>query len=164
MFGSFMNPQKSQRTREDDGPPPQQSLLTRPNSLSLSSVSLNSIKSQTAKMSTQVFSSLRTQSNRVSKLLWSDGSETTGNKTMTVPEPRATPPTILEQLKWPALNNRKSWLLYLKNENVDEEDIVDKFIRVITSEDCDERPEETFYNHPARVILGARHIHSCLLD
>ncbi|KAK8742903.1 hypothetical protein OTU49_001727 [Cherax quadricarinatus] len=147
MFGNYM---KSLMTRDDETIP-SQSLSLLPASLSLSSVSLDSIKSQTTKMSTQVFSSLKSRSDRFSKLLWSDNSDVSGNQKAPASNPKAPPPTLLEQLKWPVLiNNKKHWLPYVSSNSVDEEDIVERFIRVITLEDSEERPEDTFYNHPAR--------------
>ncbi|KAG7167898.1 Schwannomin-interacting protein 1-like 1, partial [Homarus americanus] len=114
----------------------------------LSSVNLQSIKSHTTKVSTRVFTSLKSQSGRVSKLLWNDG-RAEGNEG-TSSKARGPPPTLLEQLKWPVLvDNKKRWLSYV-NRADEEEDIVEKFIRVIRSEDYDEQPERTFYNHPAR--------------
>lgn len=122
-------------------------------SLGLSSVNLSSIREQTAKVSTQVFSSLKAKSHKVSKLLWNDGANGEPASETRAPHPR---PTILEQLKWPVLiDNKRQWLRHVGgNKNEDEEDIVDKFIRVITIEDVDEHPEDTFYNHPARVCTN----------
>ncbi|MPC12170.1 hypothetical protein E2C01_004848 [Portunus trituberculatus] len=115
-------------------------------SLGLPSVNLSAIKEQTAKVSSQVLSSLKVQSGKVSKLLWNEG---TSAKIDT--ETRAPRPTLLEQLKWPVLiDNKRQWLHYVAGKSDEEEDIVDKFIRVITIEDADEHPEDTFYNHPAR--------------
>lgn len=112
--------------------------------------SLTSIKDQTAKISTQVFSSLKEQSNRVTKLMYNERNETTGKSTSF--KNRKAPPSLLEQLKWPVLiNNERHWIPYVGQGEKNEEDVVDKFIRVITIEDADERPQDTFYNHPARV-------------
>nr|XP_027213400.1 schwannomin-interacting protein 1-like isoform X2 [Penaeus vannamei] len=153
MFGNIINQLKPQKTKDLDEVDGSSNSLSRlPTNLSLSSVSLNSIKSQTAKVSSQLFTSLKSQSDRVSKLIWNEPSEVndnSGNDSVS-PEPKKYP-TLLEQLKWPVLvNNRKYWLPYINNDKTDEEDIVEKFIRVIRSEDDDERPQETFYNHPER--------------
>lgn len=153
MFGNIINQLKPQKTKDLDEVDGSSNSLSRlPTNLSLSSVSLNSIKSQTAKVSSQLFTSLKSQSDRVSKLIWNETSEVndnSGNDSVS-PEPKKYP-TLLEQLKWPVLvNNRKYWLPYINNDKTDEEDIVEKFIRVIRSEDDDERPQETFYNHPER--------------
>lgn len=153
MFGNIINQLKPQKTKDLDEVDGSSNSLSRlPTNLSLSSVSLNSIKSQTAKVSSQLFTSLKSQSDRVSKLIWNETSEVndnSGNDPVS-PEPKKYP-TLLEQLKWPVLvNNRKYWLPYINNDKTDEEDIVEKFIRVIRSEDDDERPQETFYNHPER--------------
>lgn len=155
MFGNIINQLKPQKTKDLDEVDGSSNSLSRlPTNLSLSSVSLNSIKSQTAKVSSQLFTSLKSQSDRVSKLIWNEPSEVndnSGNDSVS-PEPKKYP-TLLEQLKWPVLvNNRKYWLPYINNDKTDEEDIVEKFIRVIRSEDDDERPQETFYNHPERVM------------
>lgn len=155
MFGNIINQLKPQKTKDLDEVDGSSNSLSRlPTNLSLSSVSLNSIKSQTAKVSSQLFTSLKSQSDRVSKLIWNETSEvndSSGNESVS-PEPKKYP-TLLEQLKWPVLvNNRKYWLPYINNDKTDEEDIVEKFIRVIRSEDDDERPQETFYNHPERVM------------
>lgn len=155
MFGNIINQLKPQKTKDLDEVDGSSNSLSRlPTNLSLSSVSLNSIKSQTAKVSSQLFTSLKSQSDRVSKLIWNEPSEvndSSGNDPVS-PEPKKYP-TLLEQLKWPVLvNNRKYWLPYINNDKTDEEDIVEKFIRVIRSEDDDERPQETFYNHPERVM------------
>lgn len=155
MFGNIINQLKPQKTKDLDEVEGSSNSLSRlPTNLSLSSVSLNSIKSQTAKVSSQLFTSLKSQSDRVSKLIWNETSEVndnSGNDSVS-PEPKKYP-TLLEQLKWPVLvNNRKYWLPYINNDKTDEEDIVEKFIRVIRSEDDDERPQETFYNHPERVM------------
>lgn len=148
MFGKFMAPQK-QNCSEDWSHLPISAARFQ-DSLGLSSVNLSSIKEQTAKVSNQVLSSLKAQSGRVSKLLWSEGSNV-----QTVNEARTPRPTLLEQLKWPVLiDNKRQWLQYVGNKNEEEEDIVDKFIRVITIEDVDEHPQDTFYNHPARVQLN----------
>lgn len=157
MFGNILNQLKPQKTKDSDEVYESSNSLSRlPANLSLSSVSLNSIKSQTAKVSSQLFSSLKSQSDRVSKIIWNESNEadnTSENKSVS-PETKKYP-TLLEQLKWPVLvNNRKHWLPYVNNDNTDEEDIVEKFIRVIRSEDDDERPQETFYNHPERVIAN----------
>lgn len=118
----------------------------------MSSVNLSSIREHTAKVSTHVFSSLRAQSNKVSKLLWNEGANAEP-----VHKPKAPIPTLLEQLKWPVLiDNKRQWLRRVGSKSEEEEeDIVDKFIRVITIEDADEHPEDTFYNHPARVCSNA---------
>ncbi|KAK7070596.1 Schwannomin-interacting protein 1 [Halocaridina rubra] len=152
MFVNIIKQLKPQKPREleDESFSTSDSLTNLPSSMNLSSVSLNSIKSQTAKVSTQVFSKLKSQSDRVSKLLWSDGNNSDTVIATSSSETRNRPPTILEQLNWPVLNTRKNWLARLHSSSGDEEDIVEKFIRVIQSEDYDERPEETFYNHPHR--------------
>lgn len=122
--------------------------------LGLSAVNLSSIKEQTAKVSHQVLNSLRAQSSRVSKLLWNEGSNA-----KTVNDAKTSRPTLLEQLKWPVLiDNKRQWLHYGGAKNEEEEDIVDKFIRVITIEDVDERPQDTFYNHPERVQLYKNYV------
>ncbi|KAK3887425.1 hypothetical protein Pcinc_008470 [Petrolisthes cinctipes] len=140
MFGNFMA--TLQPARVDEG--------RRLSTTHLSGIpSLTSIKDQTAKISTRVFMSLKEQSNRVSKLMYNEGSETT-NKPNSLRNHKA-PPSLLEQLKWPVLiNNQRHWIPYVGRGEKDEEDVVDKFIRVITIEDADERPQDTFYNHPAR--------------
>ena len=55
-------------------------------------------------------------------------------------------PTLLEQLKWPILSTTK-----VDTKTTDEEDVIEKFIRVIRAEDSEDY--NTFYNHPARVRL-----------
>uniref|UniRef100_A0A0P4W4B7 Schwannomin interacting protein 1 C-terminal domain-containing protein n=1 Tax=Scylla olivacea TaxID=85551 RepID=A0A0P4W4B7_SCYOL len=144
MFGKFMASQ--QQSGSEDQSCSVSSATRLQDGLGLPSVNLSSIKEQTAKVSSQVLSSLKAQSGKVSKLLWNEGSNAkTDNET------RAPRPTLLEQLKWPVLiDNKRQWLHYVSGKSDEEEDIVDKFIRVITIEDADEHPEDTFYNHPAR--------------
>ena len=145
MFGKFLTPQQQSWSEDRSQPPFSASRLH--DNLGLSSVKLSSIKEQTAKVSNQVLNSLKAQSGRVSKLLWSKG-----DSVKNVTETTAPRPTLLEQLKWPVLiENKRQWLQYVRTKNEEEEDIVDKFIRVITIEDADEHPQDTFYNHPARV-------------
>lgn len=149
MFGRVISSQHHQRPSDEQLHSSTSGSSTLQDSLRLSAVNLSSIREHTAKVSTQVLSSLKAQSHKVSKLLWSEE-----DNTEPVAKPRAPRPTLLEQLKWPVLiDNKRQWLRHIggnKNEE-EEEDIVDKFIRVITIEDVDEHPEDTFYNHPARV-------------
>lgn len=147
MFGRISGSQQPQSAR--DGHHFSSGYMNLQDSLGLPSVRLSAIKEHTAKVSTQVFSSLRTQSQKVSKLLWSEG-----GTAVPAAEARAPRPTLLEQLKWPVLiDNKRQWLRNIGgNKSEEEEDIVDKFIRVITIEDADEHPQDTFYNHPARVL------------
>lgn len=152
MFGKFMAPQQ-QSCSEDWSRHPSSAARFQDN-LGLSSVNLSSIKEQTAKVSHQVLNSLRAQSSKVSKLLWNEESNV-----KTASDARTPRPTLLEQLKWPVLiDNKRQWLQYVGAKNEEEEDIVDKFIRVITIEDADERPQDTFYNHPARVQLHQNYV------
>ena len=122
-----------------------------------SSMSLESLKSRTAQVSSNFISSIKDKSNRVTQIIRNSPSPENDNPT------EIWFPSIFEQLKWPNLslegrrfraNERRRGEA---GEEEEEESVVDRFVRVIQSEDREENPQSTFYNHPARVHLFPYH-------
>ncbi|KAF2362134.1 Schwannomin interacting protein 1 [Trinorchestia longiramus] len=110
-----------------------------------SSVSFDSFKTQADKMSAGVLSSLKDGSEKVSQFMRNVQSPEYEHPA----EMRF--PSIFEQLKWPNLSlDARHHPVLCDGEEDEEEDIVDKFVRVIQAEDKEEKAEQTFYNHPAR--------------
>lgn len=109
------------------------------------SISFDSIKSQTARVSQGVLSSIKDNSLRVSQYI--------SNARPLSPEDNIDKkvPSIFEQLKWPNLSLDNRLKKHSMGSLDEEESIVDRFVRVIQSEDVEENPETTFFNHPTRV-------------
>ncbi|CAL4114085.1 unnamed protein product [Meganyctiphanes norvegica] len=121
------------------------------------SVTLGALRSHTAKVSTKFVSSFKTQSNKVTNYIWNKEDHINGNyrkNNLSSEEKerlRTNPPSLLEQLKWPVLvNNSFQWSPSVNSDDPEEEDIIEKFIRVIKVEDCYDNSQDTFYNHPTR--------------
>jgi len=118
------------------------------------SLSLESIKSQTAKVSSNVLSSLKVGSTKVTQYIKNPSPHS---------DQRVSPsdirfPSIFDQLKWPNLSLDPQRSSHRKYSGVpshiqeeEEESVLDKFVRVIQTEDREEWPENTFFNHPNRV-------------
>lgn len=154
-FFNIMNKVIPQSPGHQHTPPdvirPKKSLLGLPSRSSYpklsSSISFDSIKSHTSRVSTGVLSTLNNGRQKVTKYINQLGSEQEN-----ITDARF--PSIFEQLKWPNLsldNKLKRSKGSVGEEADDEENIVDRFVRVIQSEDFEENPQSTFFNHPTRV-------------
>ena len=122
----------------------------------LGSFNFNDVKLKAATLSNSVKSSLQANADNVVKYIKNEHVHKVSSSTNVSHASNEFSQTVnKDSLKWPVLiNNKRHWLPFAKRSSEDEEeDIVDKFIRVIQLEDEEERPQETFYNHPERRVL-----------